>query len=150
MTAVDGMTYVSFSIAGHCFGLCASEVEEVVMAPEITEVPLAPKYLSGLINLRGQILPALRGSVLLGLPEDGETGMVSLILRLKSGLVGLQVDRIGEVLQVDASNCEPAPGNLSPALKKSLKGICRTGGRLLLELDGSALEPATLAEMNRN
>ena len=150
MSTVDATTYVSFSIADHCFGLCASEVEEVVMAPEITEVPLAPQYLSGLINLRGQILPALRGSVLLGLPKNGDAGLVSLILRLKSGLVGLQVDRIGEVLQVEPDTCEPVPANLSPSLKRSLKGICRTGGRLLLELDGSALEPATLAEMNGN
>ena len=150
MNSVDGMTYVSFSIAGHYFGLRASEVEEVVMAPEITEVPLAPEYLSGLINLRGQIIPALRGSVLLGLPENAQGELVSLILRLKSGLVGLQVDRIGDVLQVERDSCEAVPGNLSPALKQSLKGIYRTGGRLLLELDGSALEPAALPETNRN
>ena len=149
MNPPDTRTFVSFSISDHCFGLCAAEVEEVVMAPEITEIPLAPRYLSGLINLRGQILAALRGSVLLGLPENGGES-VSLILRLKSGLVGLQVDRIGEVLQVDPETCESVPGNLSPVLKKFLKGICRNEGRLLLELDGSALEPATLAEINRN
>ncbi len=150
MNDTDGRTFVTFSIAGHCFGLCATEVEEVVMAPEITEVPLAPEHLSGLINLRGQVLAAVRGNVVLGLPEDAGGGLVSLIVRLKAGLVSLQVEGIGEVMRIDSDTCEPVPGNLSPTLKTSLKGIRFSGGQLLLELDSSSLEPANLAAMNRN
>ncbi len=148
--AVNTKSLVTFSIAGQWFGLHTSDVEEVVVAPAVTEVPLAPERLWGLINLRGQILPAFRGAVVLGLTSDGGAGSVSLILRLKSGLVGLQVDRAGEVLEVDAAICEPAPGNLPPALKKCLKGICRTEDLLLLELDSSTLEPARVGEANRN
>jgi uncharacterized protein YoxC len=55
----DAETYVTFFVGGHHFCISANEVEEVMLAPEITAVPLAPSHLAGLINLRGQIIPAL-------------------------------------------------------------------------------------------
>jgi purine-binding chemotaxis protein CheW len=128
--------YATFSVAGMHLGVEVLEVQEVLCDQALRKVPLAPPELAGLINLRGQIVPALDVRRLLGLAErDRDADPVTVVLRTEQGAVSLQVDEMDDVLELDADSFEPPARNLDPALARVLRGVHKLNDRLLLVLD---------------
>lgn len=129
--------YITFTVAGHHFGMQALEVQEVLQELQVTPVPLGPTAVEGLINLRGQIVPAIDMRRLLGLPtRDEASNPPSVVVSTAHGAVGLRVDEIGDVFELD-SCCEPLPANVSAELAMFVRGVHRLNDRLLLILDCS-------------
>lgn len=129
--------YCSFEVGGQRFGVAIEEVQEVVDGQAMTAVPLAPKLVRGLINLRGEIVPALDLRVGLGLEPRAE-GAANLVLRRPSGLVGLLVDEIGEVMEIADREIEARPPGLDEATATLIRGVhvCAEGLLLILEVEG--------------
>ncbi|MDR3699802.1 MAG: chemotaxis protein CheW [Candidatus Sulfopaludibacter sp.] len=128
--------YATFRVGGHCLAIPVLDVQEVLRGQRLTPVPLAPHAVTGLINLRGQIVPALEMRRLLDLPpRDGELDPLSVVVRTEHGAVSLQVDEIGDVLELDGSTFELPPQNVDPHLRSRLVGVHKLKGRLLLVLD---------------
>lgn len=123
----------TFHVADLEFGVDVCRVQEVLRYQAMTRVPLAPKVLRGLINLRGQIVTAIDVRERLALPpsESGERPM-NMIIRTEEGAVSLLVDSIGDVIDVDIHTFEPVPDTLPPALQPILDGVHKLDGRLLL------------------
>jgi purine-binding chemotaxis protein CheW len=131
--------YVTFSVAGLWFGMQAMEVQEVLQEQEVTPVPLAPAAVEGLINLRGQIVPAIDLRQLLKLPpRDEESNPPSVVVRAGFGVFSLQVDEIGDVLELSLS-CDPLPANVNAEVANLVRGVHRLNDRLLLILDPHSL-----------
>ncbi|MCA9467876.1 MAG: chemotaxis protein CheW, partial [Nitrospira sp.] len=101
-----------------------------------TFVPLASRAVSGLINLRGQIVTAidLRRRLELEDREDSEPPM-NVVIRTDEGPVSLLVDDIGDVLEVSDSSYEPPPSTMKGVAKELITGVHKLEGRLLLILD---------------
>ena len=132
--------YLTFNVGGRCFGIAADEIQEVLREQPITRVPLAPPAVEGLINLRGQIVPAIDMRRLLAYAgEQGESSLPSVVVRTEHGPVSLQVDQIGEVMALSGSQCEPPPRNLNPDLLTFVKGIFKLEQRILLVLDAARI-----------
>src|ERR1700722_12168545 len=94
---------------GH-FGIPVEQVQEVVRPQPITPVPLAPRVVRGLINLRGQILTAIDLRYRLGLGEPGdERELMNVVVRTDDSPVSFLVDEIGEVLDVQEDTFEAPP-----------------------------------------
>jgi purine-binding chemotaxis protein CheW len=128
--------YATFVVCGHHIGVPVLEVQEVLRAQRVTRVPLAHEVVEGLINLRGQIVPALDMRRLLGLPpRDAGAEPLSVVVRAVSGAVSLQVDEIGDVLELDAGTFELPPRNLDASIRALLEGVHKLKDRLLLVLD---------------
>lgn len=131
-----GTQYATFEVGGHYLGIRVLEVQEVLRRQQLTPVPLAPRVIAGLINLRGQIIPALEMRTLLQLPERaGGEGTLSVVLQTGTGPVSLQVDEIGDVLEIDPARLEGPPLNLAANLRQYLSAVCPMKDRLLLVLD---------------
>jgi purine-binding chemotaxis protein CheW len=128
--------FCTFSVDGLYFGVEVERVQEVLRFQELTRVPLAPAVVSGLINLRGQIVTAVNLRQRLALRERpaGQLPM-SVILRSDDGAVSLLVDEIGEVLSVAGEMGEPPPETLRGVGRELCKGVYKLEGRLLLVLD---------------
>ena len=128
--------YATFVVAGHTLGIRVLEVQEVLRQQRLTPVPLAPEVVAGLINLRGQIVPALDMRRLLHLParEQGADSF-SVVVGMEHGAVSLQVDEIGDVLELDDSSFECPPQNTDAHLRTLLSGVHKLKDRLLLVLD---------------
>ena len=128
--------YATFVVGGHSLGIRVLEVQEVLRRQRLTPVPLAPEVVAGLINLRGQIVPALDMRRVLHLPppEDGIDSF-SVVVGLEHGAVSLQVDEIGDVLELDDSSFEFPPENTDAHLRALLTGVHKLKDRLLLILD---------------
>lgn len=128
--------YVTFRVAGHFFGIASVDVQEVLQEQRVTHVPLAPAAVEGLINLRGQIVPAVDVRRRLRLAEEEKTANPpSIVVRTPHGPVSLQVDLVGDVLELGASSYEPPPVNLDADLLALVRGVYKLEDQLLLVLD---------------
>ena len=126
----------TFFLDGQLFGVEAQTVQEVIRYQEMTRVPKAPPSVSGLINLRGQIVTAIDLRTRLGLPprEAGKLPM-NVVIRSDEGAVSLLVDQIGDVIEVDADNFETPPDTLQGPSRELVQGAYKLDGRLLLLLN---------------
>jgi len=126
----------TFYVGGGYFGIPVEQVQEVVRPQYITPVPLAPKVVRGLINLRGQILTALDLRYRLGLGErGGKETLMNVVVRNDESSVSFLVDEIGEVLDVDETTFEAPPETLQGERRALIGGAYKLDGRLLLALD---------------
>ncbi len=132
----DEKQFCTFSLDGHCFGVNVLEVQEVFRYQEMTSVPLSPPTITGLINLRGQIITAIDLRRIMKLKDRDEEEMpMNIVVRTSDGVVSLLVDAIGDVLEVPAEMHEKPPENLQGPLRDLVKGVYKLTGKLLLILD---------------
>src|SRR5258708_6064811 len=102
----------------------------------MTKVPLAPDVVSGLINLRGQIVTAIDLRRRLGLkPAPPEILAMNVVVRSEDGAVSLLVDEIGDVLEVEETTFEPPPETLRGPVRGMILGVHKLNDRLMHVLD---------------
>jgi purine-binding chemotaxis protein CheW len=128
-------------------------VREVLRDLDMTEVPLAPRCVKGLINLRGQIVTAVDLRECLNLPARAPGGdRISVIMESGSDVVSLIVDAIGDVEQVADDCLSEPPDTLDAHTSELLASVCKLDRRLLLLVDPAAVvrsvnrEPGDRAE----
>jgi len=130
----------TFRLDGLWFGLPVSRVQEVLRYQPVTPVPLAPRDIAGLINLRGRIVAAVDLRCTLAMPTRPPGRLPgNVVVHGKDGPLSLLVDEIGEVLAVDEQQLQPPPDSVEPATRRLLRGVCPLARGLLLWLDGEKL-----------
>ena len=129
--------FATFFVDGLFFGIDVLQVQEVLRYQEMTQVPLAPDVIEGLINLRGQIVTAvdMRRRLKLRPRAEGQTPMNTVVRTKEGTAVSLLVDEIGDVVEVDSEAFERPPDNVDPAARDLLQGVYKLKDRLLLILD---------------
>ena len=128
--------YATFEVDDQLFGVPVAIVQEVLSFSEYTPVPLAPKAVGGLFNLRGQVIAAVDLRVQLGLPPRDLAGpAMNVIVRTEDESVSLLVDRIGEVVDLSEDAFEPPPDTLHGPTRELINGAFKLDGRLMLALD---------------
>ncbi len=128
--------FCSFFLDGLFFGVEVEKVQEVIRHQEQTPVPLAPRVIGGLINLRGQIVTAVDLRHRLELSERGkDEKSMNVVVRTEDGVVSLLVDEIGDVVEVEAQGFEPPPDTLRAEIREMIRGAFKLKDRLLLLLD---------------
>jgi purine-binding chemotaxis protein CheW len=128
--------FATFELDGHLFGIEVTEVQEVIRYQPMTRVPLAPKEILGLINLRGQIVTAMDLRRRLALPDRpaGQLPM-NVVVRTADGWVSLLVDEIGDVVEVTDTAFERPPETMTGVARSMIQGAYKLEDRLLLVLD---------------
>lgn len=106
--------WLSFKLAGLDYAVDILRVQEIRVWQESTRIPYAPKYVVGLINLRGAIVPIVDLRLRLGLEPksyDEETVILIMDVELNEGpkTIGIIVDAISEVVQTDLDNSQLSP-----------------------------------------
>ncbi len=131
-----GGRFTTFYVDGMLFGVEVMKVQEVLRSQASTRVPLAPAVVSGLINLRGQIVTSIDMRRRLSLPlRAPEVIPMNIVVRSGDEAVSLLVDEIGDVLQVEASRFERKLHNVDPSVRDLIVGVYKLDDRLLLVLD---------------
>ena len=126
----------TFYLENELFGIDALHVQEILTYQEITPVPLAPDYVKGLINLRGQIVTVIDLRCRLGFESlDDETKGMNLIVQTDEGLMSVFVDQIGNVLDLRADRLKPAPGTIRGVAVHYIQAVCQLEEDLLIVLD---------------
>ncbi len=127
---------VVFSIGKELYGVGIEAVHEIVKVPDITEVPDAPAFLQGVINLRGKIVPVvdLRKRMRLEGKEKTKSSRV-LITENDGRLIGLLVDAVSEVLKVPPESVEAPPEMVSSVGVEYITGVAKVDGGLIILLN---------------
>lgn len=128
--------FCTFYLDKLLFGVELKGVQEVIRSLDMTKVPLAPSVVSGLINLRGQIVTAVNLRRLLELePSPPGARAMNVVVRSEDGSVSLLVDEIGDVVEVDDSSFERPPETLRGTVRTMITGVHKLNNQLMLVLD---------------
>ena len=136
----DDEEYVTVMVADQMFGLPIDRVHDVFIASSLTAVPLAPREIVGLLNLRGRVVTAMCLRRRLGLPDRGEgSHEMAVGLEHQGESYGLLIDSVGEVMKLSADTREPAPVHMDERWMKLSRGVHRLDDKLLIILDVDAV-----------
>lgn len=151
--------YLTFSLGGEVFALGILNVKEIIEFGNITEIPMMPAFIRGVINLRGAVVPVIDLSARFG----GAASTVSrrtciVIVELGEGEerqdLGVIVDAVNEVLEIPRSEIEPPPSFGAKIRADFIQGMGKVDGRfvIILNVDRvlSPQEITMLASMSSN
>ncbi len=128
--------FCTFYLDNYCFGVSVLEVQEVFRYQEITSIPLAPKVVTGMINLRGQILTAVNLRLRLGMePRPEDQVPMNIVTRTNGTVMNLLVDRIGDVMEIPEDLFELPPDTVQRSMRELVIGVYKLKNRLLMVLD---------------
>ena len=129
--------FCSFYVDDILIGIEVLAVQEVLRYQDVTEIPLAPPAIQGLINLRGQIITAINLRSRMNLPpcKDDKKSM-NVVTRINNEVVSFLVDAVGDVLTVEDDDFEPVPNTVDAATRALVTGVYKLEGqRFLMALD---------------
>jgi purine-binding chemotaxis protein CheW len=127
--------YVTFYVEKESFAFPLASVLEIIRVPETVKVPMAPKSLVGLANLRGSVLPVLDLRQILAFPQADYSDSTRVVVTDVGTPVGLVVDRVAQVLNVERDKIESTDTVQSTVKADLLTGVVKdVGGRSLVQL----------------
>ena len=145
----DERRFCTFGLAGRRFGLDVLRVREVIRHQDFTRVPLAPREVTGLLNLRGEVVMAVDLRRRLDF-DDRPAGKLPAVVVVQSddGPIGFLVDEIGEVEAVGDDRFEPPPDTVRGRVRGLIRAPSRWTGICCSSWTpknwGSSPVPATL------
>jgi len=136
---VDEEQLVTFKIDSEEYGVKIANVQEINRMTEVTKVPRAPYYIIGIVNLRGNVIPALDLRRFFNLPDKQVTDATRIIIVDFNGKrTGIVVDSVSEVLRFEKTLIEAPPDVLSSGIDSDyVEGVGKLDGgkRMILILD---------------
>jgi purine-binding chemotaxis protein CheW len=136
---------VTFFLDREEYGVDVRLVQEIRRVTEITQVPRAPDFIKGVINLRGRIIPVIDLKKKLGLGEVTVTKLSRIVVvTIKGRLLGLLVDGASQVRKVPVSLVEAPPEEVVQKGGDYLRGVAKLDKRLIILVD---LEMALALEL---
>ena len=130
---------VTFNVAKEIYGIGISRVKEIVRYPDITTVPRAPDYLTGLANLRGNVLPVVDARMRLGVHLSDVTDATRvLVIDTGRTLTGVVVDGVKGVVSMENASVEPPPKLLASGVDvRYINNVIKTGNgdKIIMELE---------------
>lgn len=129
--------YLLFNLGNEIFGLKISSIIQIVEMQKITEVPDMPDYIRGVINQRGKVIPLMDLRVRFGMDERAyDDRNCIIIVSVHDTFVGLVVDTVAEVHDIDDASIDPSPGFKSDTLKERyISGLGKIGNEVKILLD---------------
>ena len=144
---VDSIQVITFSLVNEItkkkenYAVPIEQIREIRNFTEITTVPKAKKFVQGVMNLRGIIIPVIDIKKRLGFGEadiQNPRNYKIIIADVRDSIYGLIVDKVEHVMQISPEEIEPVPSDSFESYHY-IKGIAKTQGHLLVLLDIIAL-----------
>jgi purine-binding chemotaxis protein CheW len=127
---------VVFELAKEVYGLDIAKVQEIIRMQEITNVPRAPRFVEGVINLRGKIIPIIDMRKRFDLEaSDHSPESRIIVVEIGTHTIGMIVDGVSEVLRIPTSVIEPPSPVVTTVDSEYLRGIAKLENRLIILLD---------------
>lgn len=134
--------YLTFLLAREMFAISINSIKEIIEYGQITPVPLVPRFVRGIINLRGQVVPVIDLNVRLG-RESSAVGKRTCIVIFEvpmpeegqSETVGIVVDSVSEVLGIPASQIEKPPQFGANVRSDFISGLGKIASKFVIILN---------------
>jgi len=136
----DVEQYLTFMLGGKTYGLEILDIKEIIEYGEVTDVPMTPAFILGVINLRGAVVPVIDlGERFSGNALEVTKRTSIIILEIKNDdlkvEIGITVDFVNEVLDIHPNEIEPAPKLGEQIQTNFISGMAKTNDKLLILLD---------------
>ncbi len=136
----DLLQLVTFMVGTEEFAIPILSVQEINRMLQITRVPQSPPFVEGVINLRGKIIPVVDLRKRFGLATTTNSNDNRIVVVEVGGrVIGFTVDRVNEVLRIEASIVEPPPAMVCGVDSEYVRGVGKLEDRLLILLELSRL-----------
>lgn len=132
----EAVKFLSFLSDNLIFGVNAGYVTEIITNHTITMLPMVPAYIKGIINLRGQIIPIIDIRMRMNKPsfEYTDTSCI-IVLNINTISVGIFVDTVSQVVDVDESKISPMPANNKQELVSGMVSLSEDVVMLMLDCE---------------
>jgi purine-binding chemotaxis protein CheW len=132
--------HLTFMLAQEQFAIGILNIKEIIEYHGVTEVPMMPGCVRGVINLRGAVVPVMDLLARFGRPASEVTKRTCVVIvEVESGgesqVIGLVVDAVNEVLDIAVSDIEPAPSFGARIRADFIQGVGKVRGKFVLLLD---------------
>jgi len=137
---VDVQQYLTFLLSGEMYAVGILNVKEIIEYGQLTEIPMMPAFIRGVINLRGAVVPVIDLAARFG-GQRTETSRRTciVIVELSHGDehhdIGVVVDAVSEVLEVSGADIEPPPAFGAKIRADFIHGMGKIGGKFVIILD---------------
>lgn len=123
---------ISFNVAGQAFCVDVMRVREIKGWIPATPLPHTPSYMRGVIDLRGAILSIVDLASRLGFPPtDPSARHVIIVVELKGDVVGLLVESVSDILNIDPSTIQPTPDFANEITRQLVAGLVAQNGTMI-------------------
>ena len=135
--------WVTVRLADEIYGINVMQVQEVLRMTEIAPVPGAPGCVLGIINLRGNVVTVVDARELFGLVRNDSTDQTRImIVEINKLIVGLLVDSVAEVINIQNSEIDSAPSIGNDENSRYIQGVYSKNGEILILVDLNRLMTA--------
>lgn len=126
----------NFHLNNEWYGIPIEFVQEIAPLLRITPVPATPDYVSGVVNLRGEVVAVVDLKRLLELPTAGtQVASHILMVRFEEITMGFLVDDVADMMEIALNKLEAPLATISAANAALLRGVIQQNGNLLVLLD---------------
>ncbi|WP_306601475.1 chemotaxis protein CheW [Geothrix sp. 21YS21S-2] len=132
--------FLAFVLGGETFAMEIRSIKEVIQYGALTQVPMMPDFIRGVINLRGSVVPVIDLAVRFGRPPSEVSRRTCVVVlevehHDEDLVLGFIVDQVRAVLDIGASDIEPPPAFGSALRSEFLAGIGKVDGEFVILLD---------------
>lgn len=132
----DGSQFLTFQLGEELYGVDILRVQEIKGYTAVTRIPNTPAHIKGVLNLRGTIVPIVELRTKFGMPTiDYTMFTVIVVVVVREKIMGLVVDAVSDVLNIDKKDIQPAPQFGAKVDVSFLNGIGKSGDKLVALLD---------------
>lgn len=132
----DGSQFLTFQLGDELYGVDILRVQEIKGYTTVTKIPNTPPHIKGVLNLRGTIVPIVELRTKFGMPTIEYTMFtVIVVVVIQEKIMGLVVDAVSDVLDIDKKDIQPPPQFGAKVDVSFLKGIGKSGDKLIALLD---------------
>ena len=139
---VEGKQYLTFLLGGEMFSISILCIKEIIWYANLTEVPMMPACIRGVINLRGAVVPVMDLSNRFGKPSTPVTKSSCIVIvelpaenQGEHQNMGVVVDSVQAVLEIPSSEIEPAPNFGAKIRPDFIEGIAKVNGKFVILLN---------------
>ena len=138
--AAQPQQYLTFMLSGEMFAMGILAIKEIIEYTGVTDVPMMPPYLRGVINLRGAVVPVADLSVRFGKPASAVTKrtcivIVEIVTQDGSHDIGVVVDTVNAVLDIPPADIEPPPAFGTRIRTDFIQGMAKVDGKFVILLE---------------
>jgi purine-binding chemotaxis protein CheW len=134
--ATDGNQFLTFQLGDELYGVDILRVQEIKGYTTVTKIPNTPPHIKGVLNLRGTIVPIVELRTKFGMPTiDYTMFTVIVVVVVKEKIMGLVVDAVSDVLNIDKKDIQPPPQFGAKVDVSFLNGIGKSNDKLIALLD---------------
>jgi purine-binding chemotaxis protein CheW len=124
-----------FTLGTEDYAIRVDHVQTVLDEMILTPVPNTPRFALGVINLRGLIIPVVDLKEMFQMPKGDIKDRMAIVVEVDNMRVGIAVDNVREVLDIDFSKLQPPPPSLSGLGSEYVVGMYRLAENILIVVD---------------